>query len=616
MATLLVDKKDQQFVLNEMLEIDKLSEYPKFSEHSGFDMVLTEAHRFAKSEFYPTTEEADRNGCVYDPKDKTVKFPECFHTPLEKFNEGGWLAMCDDPAVGGDGYPHTLGTAVSEIFYAAGFYIYGAAELTHAAAKVIETFGTDEQKELYMTRLYSGEWMGSMCLTESDAGSDVGAVQTIATPNEDGTYAISGTKIFITAGEHDMAENIIHMVLARVEGDPEGTKGLSLFIVPKHLSDEKGNLIRSNDVYCSGIEHKMGLHGLVTCTMAYGDNKQCTGFLLGKQGNGIVEMFHMMNEQRLLVGLEGLSFSSSAYLHAVDYTTTRIQGRSVYPEDSKKPGPVKIVNHPDVKRMLLTMKGYVEGERALAYFTSMCMDYSHVTEGDESKEWRGLVELLTPIVKAYLTENSWFVTGMAIQCAGGYGYCSDYPFERLARDCKVTTLFEGTNGIQAMDLVFRKLIANKLVNFNNLMGRIDQTIKAADALGTLKNEVEIVQGAKERLEAAAAELSQLAQNPNAIDLYAKATPFLDVMGDVLIGWLHLWQLTIISPKMPELTGSESIGEIKKLVKKVKNGTFYYGKMQSSKYFIGTILRRTYGKFEELKSNADPVIDMFDTAFTG
>jgi len=602
MATLLVDKRDQLFILNEMLEVDKLCNFPKFSDHSGFDMVLTEAHRFAKAEFYPTAQVGDQEGCVYDPKTHTVKFPECYKKPYEQFREGGWLAMCDSPDVGGDGFPMTIGTAVSEIFYAGGFYIYGAAELSHAGAKVLEKYGTDTQKDLYMTRLFSGEWMGTMCLTEPDAGSDVGAVQTMAIPEADGTYSISGTKIFITAGDHDLTENIIHMVLARIEGDPPGTKGLSLFIVPKHLTDETGKIVEHNHVACMGIEHKMGLHGLATCTIAYGEGGKCIGYLLGERGKGIVEMFNMMNEQRLLVGLQGLSYSSSAFLHALDYARNRKQGLSVYPE--KQTGTVSIIEHPDVKRMLLTMKATVEGCRALAYYTSLCIDYADVTEGEESAQWQGLVELLIPILKAYLTDNAWDVTAMAIQCAGGYGYCSDYPFERLARDCKVTTLYEGTNGIQAMDLMFRKLIGNKGSNFAELMQRIDQTLQVACSSDDLRPYGNTVKEVKDSLEKVAGQMLKQAETGNNLPLYAKASPFLEAMGDVILGWLHLWQLTIAYPRLQALEN------------KKKDGAFYYGKVTGAQFFIDTLLRRTKGKIEELKSDADPVINIFDKSFSG
>ena len=616
MGTILVDKRDQLFILNEMLEVNKLTDFPKFSDHSGFDMVLKEAHRFAKNEFYPTIEVGDKEGCVYDPKTRSVKFPECYQKPYKKFREGGWLAMSDSPEVGGDGFPLVIGTAVSEIFYAAGFYIYGAAELSHAAAKVIEKYGTDQQRELYMTRLYSGQWMGTMCLTESDAGSDVGSVQTQAIPNDDGTYSICGTKIYITAGDQDLTENIIHMVLARVPGDPPGTKGLSLFIVPKYRTDETGHITESNDVSCMGIEHKMGLHGLATCTMAYGDNGKCVGYLLGKRGSGIVEMFNMMNEQRLLVGLQGLSYSSAAFLHAVEYAGQRKQGESVYPGDNKKGVPVPIIQHPDIKRMLITMKSHVEAGRALAYFTSYCIDYADITENEEKEKWQGLVELLIPVVKAYLTNKSWEMTGMGIQCAGGYGYCSDLPFERLARDCKVSSIYEGTNGIQAMDLMFRKLVNDNCFKFNQLMKLIDETVQAAGSLEDLKSYANMVNTAKEGLEAVVSQLMNKKESADYLPLYAKAGPFLEAMGDVISGWMHLWQLTIASPKLKSFIEAKSEDEAKAILKKKKEAAFYYGKVCSAQFFIGTLLQNTRGKFEELKSDAAPVIDIFDKSFTG
>ncbi|BBO75950.1 acyl-CoA dehydrogenase [Desulfosarcina widdelii] len=615
MAAFLVDKRDQLFVLNEMLELNKMCELEKFAEHTGFDMVLTEAHRFAKNEFYPTLQDGDRQGCVYDPQTQTVRFPECFKKPYQNFREGGWLAMCDSPVVGGDGFPLTIGTAVSEIFYASGFYIYGAAELSHAGAKVLEKYGTESQKELYMTRLFSGEWMGTMCLTEPDAGSDVGKVETRAIPQPDGTYIITGTKIFITAGEHDLTPNIIHMVLARVKGDPPGTKGLSLFIVPKFLSDENGTITTRNDVKCMGIEHKMGLHGLVTCTMAFGNNDACTGYLLGDRGKGIVEMFNMMNEQRLLVGLQGLSYSSAAFLHAVDYAGTRKQGLSVYP-DRRDKGSAAIIEHPDIKRMLLTLKSHVEGGRALAYFTSMCMDYAAATEGETRSRWQGLVELLTPIVKAYLTNNAWEDTGMAIQCAGGYGYCSDYPFERLARDCKVSSIYEGANGIQAIDLVFRKIIGNRSVNFDHLMACMDQTIRQAETTEALAAYAAIVQQARQDLEGVVHHLADLSESGRSDHVYAKASPFLEAMGDVVLGWLHLWQLSIVVPKLSKEMEGKAQSEAIQSMKKKKNLAFYYGKISSAQFYIGTLLKRTDGKLKELKSSSDPVVDIFEKAFTG
>jgi len=615
-AAFLVDKRDQIFVLNEMLNIDKLCEFEKFSEYTGCDLILTEAHRFAKNEFYPTLQDGDRQGCVYDSQTHTVKFPDSFKEPYKKFCEGGWLSMCDSPDVGGEGFPLTIGTAVSEIFYASGFYIYGAAELSHAAAKVIEKYGTEAQKDLYMTRLFSGEWMGTMCLTEPDAGSDVGKVETSAVLQPDGTYTITGTKIFISAGEHDLTKNIIHMVLARVQGDPPGTKGLSLFIIPKFLSDENGQIKKRNDVTCVGIEQKMGLHGLATCTMVFGDNGSCTGYLLGDRGKGIVEMFCMMNEQRLLVGLQGLSFSSAAFLHAVEYSRIRKQGVSIAAKSRGKES-VTIIQHPDIKRMLLILKTHVEGGRALAYYTSMCIDYAAATEGETRMRWQGLVELLIPVVKGYLSNNSWEDTGMAIQCAGGYGYCKDYPFERLARDCKVTTIYEGTNGIQAIDLVFRKILGNNLVNFNHLIACMDQSIDNANKIENLAEYVTKIKLLKQDLENVVHYFVSLYESGKIDHVYAKASLFLEVMGDVVLGWLHLWQLSVALQQLFKETGKKEESEIIEFLK-IKNKSnlyFYYGKICSAKFYIGTLLKRTEGKLKELKSSSDQVIDIFEKAFS-
>ncbi|MDY6880768.1 MAG: acyl-CoA dehydrogenase [Desulfatiglans sp.] len=616
MSNLLVDERDQIFVLNEMLQIDKLCEAPLFAEHSPdlFNMVLEEARKFAVTEFGPIASEADEQGCRFDPDNHSVKAPECYHSPYKLFREGGWIAMCDSLEVGGQGFPLCLGTAVSELFYSSSFCLYGAAELTHGAAKLIEVFGDNKQKELFMTKLYSGEWMGTMCLTESDAGSDLSALKSKAVKKDDGTYAISGTKIFISAGEHDLVENIVHMVLARVEGDPAGPKGISLFVVPKYLVNDDGTLAKRNDVFCAGIEHKMGIHGLSTTTLNFGDNGECTGYLLGKQGGGLMEMFHMMNEQRLLVGLEGLALSSTAYLHAVEYAKTRIQGASVSPKKGQKHTSVPIIEHPDVKRMLLWMKAYVEGCRALAYFASLCIDRTHISDGEDKERWQKLVDLLIPVVKAYNTDMSWEITGTAIQCAGGYGYISDYPFERFARDCKITSLFEGTNGIQAIDLVFRKLAGDKLAAFGELIAKIDKTIEEADKIEPIIEYADTVKKAKDGLVEIVTDMMSQLKDGKVVSVFGKATPFLEVMGDVVLGWMHLWQLSLTYPKLKSLTGTASGEELGKIIDENKEAAFYQGKVLTAQYYIGSILKRSFGKIEQLRSDGFPVDEISMSSF--
>lgn len=619
MGSLLVDKRDQLFILHEMLEIEDLCKFPLFSlfaENSKeiFHLVLSEANRFATIELMPTNTIADQEGCVYDPGTDIVKVPECYHSAYKLYREGDWLAMCEKPDVGGQGFPITLGTAVSEVFYAGSFCLYGAAQLTHGAAKLIEVFGTDDQKTKFMKKLYLGEWMGTMCLTEPDAGSDVGAIKMEAVKDADGDYLMSGTKIFISAGEHDLTKNIVHMVLARVKGDPLGTKGLSLFIVPKYFVNEDGSLGGRNDVVCGGIDHKMGIHGLPTATLNLGDKGRCIGYLLGSQGKGIEEMFYMMNEQRLLVGLEGLAISSTAYLHAADYAKNRIQGASVYRKSDREAKSVAIIKHPDVKRMLLWMKAYVEGCRAMTYFTSFCIDQTRVMEGEERTIWQGLVNLLVPVVKAYNTDKSWEITGTAIQCAGGYGYCSDYPFERFARDCKITSIFEGTNGIQAIDLVFRKIIGDKLFPFNNMLSEMNKTINQARKIEAINDYADIVEKVKVGLVEVVNNLMSLMKDRRVIDIYTKATPFLEVIGDVILGWMHLWQLRISYPKMIDLTGGAKDDEMERIVEGSKEASFYCGKVFSSQFYIGSILKRTFGKFEQLKSDESPIIRTNEKSF--
>ncbi len=616
MANLLVDKRDQKFVLNEMFKIDTLTSYPLFADAAGYEMALDEAHRFAEKELIPTTEAGDSEGCLFDPKKHAVTLPKSYKVPFENLRQGNWITMCDSPEVGGDGFPQTVGTAVSEVFYAAGFYLYGGVEITHAAAKVIEIFGSSQQKDVYMRRLYDLSWTATMCLTEPEAGSDVGAIATEAVLQPDDTYAIEGGKIFITMGDHDLTENIVHIVLARIKGDPPGPKGLSLFIVPKYLVDEQGEMTTRNGVYCTGIEHKMGLNGMVTCTLAFGDKETCTGYLLGKQGRGIMEMFHMMNEQRLLVGLEGLSFSSCAYLNAVDYTYKRKQGKDAVDPRQQ----ITISEHPDIKRMLLTMKAYVEGCRAMAYYASFCLDYAHATaasgEKDQSGQWQQLVDILIPIVKAYNTGLSWEVTGMAMQCAGGYGYCKDYPFERLARDCKVTAIFEGANGIQSIDLVFRKILQDKRQAFDHLFEQINQTVKDAEESPGTAPYAQTLAMAKDRLSQVVDHFSDIAAGGQIKDVYARTMPFLEAMGEVLLGWMHLWQMTISIRSLGRYTTDFHDDKIDEVVKKKKDAAFYYGKILSGRFYIDTMLQQTMGKLQGLTANADPILRVSKRTLVG
>lgn len=616
MAKLLVDDRDQSFVLHEMLEMEKLCNSPLFDEHSRevFDMVLNEAHKFAISELAPTNKEGDREGCIYNPETQTVKAPECYKAPYKMLGEGGWIAMCENPEVGGQGFPLTLGAAISEIFYAASFPVYGGEIISHGAGKLVELYGTDKQKKKYLEKLYSGKWGGTMCLTEANAGSDVGAIRTKATENPDGSYMISGTKIFITSGEHDLTENIIHMVLARAEGDREGTKGLSVFIVPKYLVNDDGSLGEKNDIACSGIEHKMGQHGLSTVTLNFGENGQCIGYLLGPRSEGIRVMFNMMNEQRLLIGIQGLCMSSKSYLNAVDFAKNRIQGVPITKLSDPEAVSVPIIQHPDIRERLLWMKAHVEGCRAMTYFANYCIDQTHITEGKENSNWQGLVNLLTPVVKAYNSYRVWEIAGAAIECAGGYGYCSEYPFEQIARDCKVTSIYEGTNGIQAIDLMFRKLIRNKLVDFERLVSEIDKTITEAKKIGPIRYYAETVEKAKAGLVEIINDQMALVKEGKIVTVYYNATPFLEAMGDVILGWMHLWQLIIAYPKLMDLIGDRKGNEMKAIIDESEETAFYSGKVLGARFYIGSVLKKTFGKFEQLRADENAAIEILEKSF--
>jgi len=599
-SKLLVDERDQEFILNEMLGVEALCGHETFAEHSGetFGMALAAARKFALAELLPVEKEADEAGCLYDPDTQSVTAPACFHTPYKLLTEAGWLAMCDGEEVGGQGFPLVIGAAVSELFYAGCFALYGGAMLNHAAGKAIELYGTEEQKESYLENLYSGIWGGTMVLTEPDAGSDLRRVRTSAAPESDGTYKISGRKIFISQGEHDLTPNIIHIVLARIKGDPEGTKGLSAFIVPKILDNGT-----RNDVFCTSIEQKMGQHALATATLSFGENDACIAYLLGPRKAGIRVFFHMMNEQRLLVGLQGLSMASKTYLYALDYAKNRIQGASL--DDAH--GSVPIIEHPDVKRMLLWMKSLVEGCRAMSYFAYYCMDQAQICEGKEKEKWNGLVGLLTPVVKAYNADRVWEIAGTAIQCAGGYGYCSEYPFEQIARDCKMASIYEGTNGIHANDLVFRKLLRNNLYDFMNLMSLISDTINEAMRIEDIKYYATIVEGVRVGLYDIVKTLAAMSKNGRAVEIYYKSMPLLEAFGDFLLGWIHLWELTIAQAKLDSLSMNDASDERRESSKNNREIAFYWGKTLGAKYYIGSILQRTFGKIQQLEVSEDSVM---------
>jgi len=614
----LVDQRDVQFVLFELLKIDDLKKFPKFGDQDKdmYEATIDLALKMAVEEVYSVNKEADKTGVKYDPDTKKVMIPEGYKKALRKYNEAGFVGMIEDPEIGGMGMPGAIAMACSEIFTSASLSFTTYPGLSHGAAALIKNFGTEEQKKLYLEKMLTGQWGGTMCLTEPEAGSDVGNLKTKAIPQPDGTYLIQGQKIFITSGDNDFYENIVHPVLARIEGDPPGTKGISIFIVPKYRVNPDGSLGEFNDVVCSGIEHKMGIHGSATCTLNFGDNGKCIGHLLGQPRQGMKIMFHMMNEARLGVACQGLALSTTAYMHAVTYARNRIQGVHVTQMLNPEAPKVAIIEHPDVKRMLLWMKGYVEGMRMLNYYLAHNATLIEVLDGDAKKEAQGMVEILIPIAKAGCTDTSVLVTSEAIQVYGGYGYTADYPVEQYMRDAKITQIYEGTNGIQSMDLTMRKILMNpEQYNYNIMKKRMAETI--AKAKGVVEDKyIELVEKGIQKLDEVITMLKDQMAAGKFLHIFAACTPLQQAMFMLTLAWLHLWSLTLTIPKMKELVGDKKGEDRDKFLADNEEAAYYSGRVLSSQFYLGAEFPKFFGRIDALLFNETAVIKASRDVFTG
>ncbi len=604
MVQVIADRRDIDFVLYEQLKAEELSQIDRYKDFNKkvFDMIITEARNFAVKELLPTFAEGDREGLRFE--NGQVKVPECFHRAYELLLEGEWTSLIEDPAWGGQGLPTIVAQAVGEYLYGGNWAVTNYGGMGHGTGKMVEIFGTPEQKELFLKKLYTAQWGGSMLLTEAQAGSDVGALTTSAVKNQDGTYTITGNKIFITDGEHDLTANIIHPVLARIEGDPPGTKGISIFLVPKIWVNADGSLGEPNDVVCTGIEEKMGIHASSTCSMALGGKGQCRGLLLGEQCQGMKIMFYMMNEARLGVGFQAFNYASTAYLYALNYARERIQGRDLAAGKDPEAPPVPIIRHPDVRRMLLGMKAYVDGMRSFVYYVGQCLDREHLaTSEDERALYKGYADLLTPLVKAYCAQRGFDVCVQAVQVYGGYGYIKEYPVEQLVRDCKITSIYEGTDGIQAMDLLGRKLGLAKGQVFINFLGEIQKIVAMARENSELAGLADEVEAAVNRLGEVAMSIGQNAMSPRFKSAFAFAFPFLEVMGDVIMAWMLLWRAALAQQQL-------TAGPRKKDV------DFYEGQIKTAEFFIHAILPTTLGKMNSIVKCNGAAVEISEAAFGG
>ncbi|MEN9578300.1 MAG: hypothetical protein RJA70_1309, partial [Pseudomonadota bacterium] len=546
------DLRELRFVLLEQFQLGELLGRGVYEDFSEEDVVgvLREAYRYAIEVAGPLNSTGDRSGCRL--VDGQVHAPEGFAAAYRKLYAGGFKSLTVDPEYGGAGAPKCLYVLVNELTSGpnAALDMYGG--LTLGAADVIYEFGTAEQKARYCQNMFDGTWAGTMCLTEPQAGSDVGDATSSAQRLPDGSYQIRGQKIFISAGDQEFTENVVHLVLARVEGAPPGSKGLSLFIVPKVRADG-----RPNDVRVTGIEHKMGLNGSATCSLAFGENGDCWGELVGGQEHlGIRQMFQLMNFARIGVAIQGLGAASSAYLNAVAYARERKQGRTA--ENAKDPTSpqVRIIEHPDVKRMLLEMKAKVEGSRAMIVKASHHFDSAAQSEDAALRAYHhGQIELLTPLCKAYSSDQAFRVCELAIQVFGGAGYTQDYPVEQYCRDAKIFSIYEGTNHIQALDLAGRKLGQEGGAHFKAFARDVQRFVKQHQEHERLREPVRLLGAALPAVLSVATQFAAWAASNQVARVTLVANTFLQMMSELCVGWLLLEAAVIADAALGQLSAS-------------------------------------------------------------
>tara|TARA_B100000676_G_C18066823_1_gene841532 strand:+ start:691 stop:2484 length:1794 start_codon:yes stop_codon:yes gene_type:complete len=575
---------DMKFALREVVDVESLSELPAFNEVGleALDSLLDEASRFFNEVISPTNRTGDLEGSLLN-NDGSVSTPTGFREAYAQYVDAGWGAISFDPEYGGGGFPWLVGIAITEMLTAANMALSLNPMLTQGSIHALTAHGSQEQKLAWLPKLITGEWAGTMNLTEPQAGSDVGALTTKAEIQEDGTYKITGQKIYITWGEHDLTENIIHLVLARTPDAPPGTKGISLFIVPKFIINDDGSIGEENDIKCLSIEHKLGIHASPTCVLQFGDDGGATGYIVGEENSGMRYMFTMMNQARLAVGLEGLAVADRAYQQALDYALERMQGRRA---NTPKGESVPIIDHPDVRRMLMTMKAYIEAMRCMIYLNAKSIDIAHHhPDKDERTRGNELTDLLTPLSKSWCTDLGNELTSLGIQIHGGMGFVEETGAAQHYRDIRIAGIYEGTNGIQAIDLVGRKLSMRKGDVVRELLLEINETASELhsanlDEIGRpLKDAVQDMQAATEWLiEKGGASTD---------DGLAGATPYLRMFGTTVGGWLL----------------AKSALQAKKQISEGNDSEFLQAKIETATFFAEQLLPQVSGLLPAAVSGA-------------
>ena len=588
--------RDQLFVLNEVLNVGQLTKYEKFAEADTDTMeaILEQSAKFTSEVLAPLNAVGDQEGCTRNA-DGSVTTPTGFKEAYKQVVENGMMGLAHDPEYGGMGMPGVWHIAAGEMQSAANMAFAMYPGLTNGASKAIEIGGSDEQKQTYLPKMISGEWTGTMNLTEPHCGTDLGLLKTKAVPNTDGSYKITGQKIFISAGEHDMADNIIHLCLARIEGAPEGVKGISLFIVPKFKLDADGNPGDRNPVTCGALEHKMGIHGNSTCVMNY---DEAEGYLIGDENKGLRVMFVMMNRARLDVGMQGLAQSEVAYQNAAIYAKDRLQGRALTgPKNEDGPADPLIV-HPDVRRMLLETKAFNEGGRALVYWAALLEDLEHVHEDEKFREKADdYLGLLTPVIKGYLTDKGMLTTLDCQQIFGGHGFIEEWGMSQFVRDMRIALIYEGANGIQALDLVGRKLARNGGRALMSLNQDITAFLAENKDTETLSEFMDGLGDAQKKLTEATMWLMQNGMS-NPDNAGAGSVDYMHMMG--LATLAYMWSMMAVTAQKAIDSGS--------------NEDFYPNKLITGRYFMLRMLPMLDAHLAKIKTGAAPLMELEAAAF--
>jgi alkylation response protein AidB-like acyl-CoA dehydrogenase len=580
--------ENMKFVLHEVLNAEQLAGLPGYDSATSdlVNQILEEGAKVCEEVLFPLNQSGDQEGCLYDSG--LVKTPSGFKNAYQLFREGGWTALAADPKYGGMGMPHLLNFALMEMICSANMSFGMYPGLSEGAYRAIHLHGSDEIKNIYLPKLVSGEWSGTMCLTESHCGTDLGLIRTRAVPSEGGSYKITGTKIFISAGEHDLTENIIHLVLARLPDAPEGVKGISLFVVPKFLPDT----MAPNHVMCGAIEHKMGIKASATCVMNFDDSQ---GWLIGEAHKGLKAMFTMMNTARLGVGMQGLGLAEVSWQNALAYAEDRLQMRALDGVKAPDKPADPIIVHPDVRRMLLTSKAFCEGARALSFWIGMNLDISHAhPDAKLRQEADDLVALMTPILKAYQTDMGFDVANLAIQVHGGHGYIREYGVEQYARDARITQIYEGTNGIQALDLVGRKMSVGMGRLLRQFFHPVSKFIEDNQSQENLQEFIFPLAKSFAKLQQATATIAQKGlKDPN--EAAAASSDYLRMFALVAMGYMWARMAKIATEKLAE--GS------------LERSSFYTGKIKTARFFFEKMLPETEGRFRMIMAGAGPLMTM-------